>query len=91
MVTTSVCPLIGCDTMPEAIRHTRTRVLAARPDTLIDLLDRQWSAAPHEPAGSQDDIHPLVREHAAAALKDGNPHEITVLVARDPRRGNDGH
>jgi hypothetical protein len=48
MVTTSVCPLIGCDAMPEAVRHTLNHVLEARPHALIDLVDGQRSAAPHE-------------------------------------------
>jgi hypothetical protein len=89
---TSVCPLIGCDTMPEPVRHIRNHVLGARPDTLINMLDRQPSAAPHyELAASPDDIQSLVREHVAAALEDGSQRNITVLVARDSRRGNHGH
>ena len=88
---TSVRPLIGCDTMPERIRRTRNLVLEARPDTLIDMLDRQWSAAPHELAASPDDLQSLIRERLAAALKDGSQRNITVLVARDSRRGNHGH
>jgi hypothetical protein len=91
MVTTSLCPLIGCDTMPEPGRQTRTDVLEAPSDTLIDMLDCQRSAAPNDRAAARDDIQSLVRERVAAALEVGGHHAITVIVARDSRRGNDGH